>query len=118
MVSFMIESLFKSHVFNFQRSVIEEQMNIHILTHFSNPIFLFKVAELLPHINTLDIKETKASTLECKENDQKLRISHVKNVNKSKNRLTPVKLETKNNIKKLSSGGRDKGRKFPSIPRI
>ena len=40
----------------------------------------------------VESKETKNSTLECKENDQLLRISDLKNINKRKNRLTPVKL--------------------------
>ena len=44
------------------------------------------------HIHTLESKETKNSILECKETDQIFKISHVKNVNKRKNRLTPVKL--------------------------
>ena len=54
-----------------------------------------------PHTHTLESKVTKNSTLECKENDQKLRISHVKNVNKRKNPLTPVKLESKKQDKKV-----------------
>ena len=40
-------------------------------------------------------KKMKNSTLECKENDQMQRISHEKNVNKSKIHCSPVKLEIK-----------------------
>ena len=43
----------------------------------------------------------KKSTLECKENGQKWQISHHKNVNKSKNRLTPLKLYSKNRDKNI-----------------
>ena len=50
--------------------------------------------------NTLERKIRKTSTLECKEKVQKLRILHIKNVNKRKNRLTPVKLESKEQDKK------------------
>ena len=41
------------------------------------------------------------SNLECKENNQILKISHHKNVNKRKNRLTPVKLESERLGKKI-----------------
>ena len=53
------------------------------------------------HTHTLENKETKYSTRECKKNDQMLRISDIKNVNKRKNRLTPVKLESKKRDKKI-----------------
>ena len=43
---------------------------------------------------------TKTRTVECKKQVQKLKISDVKNVNKRKNRLTPVKLESKKEDKK------------------
>ena len=51
-------------------------------------------------------------TLEWKEIDQMLRISDHKNVNKRKNPLTPAKLETKKQDKKIKdlwegSGGGD-----------
>ena len=46
------------------------------------------------HTHTLESKETKNSTLECKETGQMLRIWDVKNVNKRKIRLTLVKLES------------------------
>ena len=36
------------------------------------------------HTHILERKETKHSTLECKENSQKSKISHQKNVNKAK----------------------------------
>ena len=39
--------------------------------------------------------------LECNENNQILKISHHKNVNKRKNRLTPVKLESERLGKKI-----------------
>ena len=45
-----------------------------------------------PLTHTHTRKQRKISTLECKENGQMLRISDHKNVNKSKNRLTPLKL--------------------------
>ena len=58
-----------------------------------------------PHTRTLERKtknkkKTKTSIPESKERVQMLRISHVKNVNKGKNRPTPAKLESKRNIKK------------------
>ena len=54
-----------------------------------------------PLLPTLESKETKASPLECIESDQKSKISHVKPVNKSKNPLTPVKLESRKQYKKV-----------------
>ena len=53
-----------------------------------------------PHIHTLESKQKKKSTLECKENDQILKNSDYKNVNKRKNRLTLLKLESKKHDKK------------------
>ena len=47
------------------------------------------------HTDTPRTNETKNNTLECKENDQIFKISHVKNVNKNKNPLTPTKLDSK-----------------------
>ena len=47
------------------------------------------------HPHTLESKETKNSPPECKENEEMLKNPDVKNVNKSKNRLTPSKLESK-----------------------
>ena len=52
-----------------------------------------------PHI--LESNTRKIGTLKCKENDQLLRISDVKDVNKRKNCLTPVKLESKKQDKKV-----------------
>ena len=52
------------------------------------------------HTHMIESKQTKTGTLECKENDQTLRISDHKNVNKSKNPLTPAKLENKKQDKK------------------
>ena len=49
----------------------------------------------IPPTHTLKNKDTKTGILECKEKDQKSKISHVKNVNKRKNRLILVKLESK-----------------------
>ena len=57
----------------------------------------------LTHTHALESNETKTRALECIECDQKLRISHVKNVNKRKNRLTPVKLESKKQHKKIAA---------------
>ena len=51
--------------------------------------------------HTLESKENENSTLECKENYKILRISEVKNVNKRKNRLTPAKLESRKQDKKV-----------------
>ena len=62
--------------------------------------------------------ETKDSTLECKENDQIFKISHVKNVNKRKNRLTPLKLERKKQDKKVLASREGSGGKFPSNDRM
>ena len=45
--------------------------------------------DLPPHTHTLESKETKTDTLECKEKDQKWKICHVKNVNKEKSLFTP-----------------------------
>ena len=50
---------------------------------------------------TLERKDTENSTLECKENGQISNISDHKNVNKRKNRLTPLKLCSKKHDKKL-----------------
>ena len=46
-----------------------------------------------PHTQThsIESKDAKNNTLECKEIAQIFKISHVKNVNKSKNRLKIVK---------------------------
>ena len=51
--------------------------------------------------HSLERKETKNSTLECKENNEMLKNPEVKNVNKSKNRLTPAKLDSKKQDKKV-----------------
>ena len=67
-----------------------------------------------PPPQILESKETKASTPECIESNQKLRISHVKNVNKTENRLTPIKLENKKQDKKMISLQEGPSRKFPS----
>ena len=54
-----------------------------------------------PHTHThYKAKKRKNSTLEFKENGQKIRLLDVKNVNNSKNRLTPAKLESKKQDKK------------------
>ena len=52
------------------------------------------------HTHTIECKETKNSTLECKENGQMMRISHHKNVNKNKNPFTPAKIKSKKKKKK------------------
>ena len=55
-----------------------------------------------PYTHTLQkAKKRKNSTLECKENSQILNISDHKNVNKRKNRLTPLKLCSKKHHKKV-----------------
>ena len=56
---------------------------------------------LPPPTHTIESKGTKNSTLEWKENGQKSINSHHKNVNKSKNRLTPLKLGSKKHDKKV-----------------
>ena len=68
----------------------------------------------VPSTHTLERKTRKSGTLECKENDQKLTISDVKNVNKIKNRLTPVKLESKKEDKKAMAKREGQGGKLPS----
>ena len=60
-----------------------------------------EAVKILPPPLLSRVKYTKTSFLECKENDQKLLFQHVKNVNKSKNRPTPVKLESKKQDKKV-----------------
>ena len=45
--------------------------------------------------HTLERKPRKTGTLGCKENDQKLRISDFKDVNKRKKHRAPLKLESK-----------------------
>ena len=66
-----------------------------------------------PHTHSQVSKETKISTLECKENDQIFKIFHVKNVNKRENRLTPVKLESRKQDKKVLASREGSSRKFP-----
>ena len=61
----------------------------------------------------LESKETKNTTLECKENDQMLKISDHKNVNKSKNRLTPAKLESKKHDTKALTSREGSGSDVP-----
>ena len=68
-----------------------------------------------PHTHILQKeKKRKTSTLECKENDQIFEISHVKNVNKRKNRLAPVKLKSKKQDKKVMDSRKGSGGKSPS----
>ena len=68
------------------------------------PLFVQKADPPPSHIHTLTLtlqnKETKHSTLECKENSQIFKISDHKSVNKSKNWLTPLKLYSKKHDKK------------------
>ena len=78
----------------------------------SNPLILLFHRPPSPH--TLENKETKNSTLECKENTQKLNNSNVKNVNKKKNPLTPAKLDSKKQDKKIMDSQEGSGRKLPS----
>ena len=59
-------------------------------------------------------KKSKNSTLECKENYKMLGILDVKNVNKRKNRLTPAKLESKKQDKKVCASLVGSGQ-FPPI---
>ena len=71
---------------------------VHILKnhyHRYQPLNPYhSIVDLLPPFppHTAKQKDTKTNTLECKGNGQMLRISHHKNVNKRKNRLTPFKL--------------------------
>ena len=67
-----------------------------------------------PHTHSQVSKETKISTLECKENDQIFKISHDKNVNKRKNPLKPVKFKSKKQDKKLLASLEGTGGKLPS----
>ena len=70
--------------------------------------------QLFQDTHSVERKEGKNSTLECKENGQMLKTPDVKNVNKRKNRLTPVKLESKNQHKKAFASPEGSGRKIPS----
>ena len=70
----------------------------------------------LPHNHTLENKETKTSTVECKKQVEKSKILHVKNVNKRKNRLTPVKLESKKQDKKVVAERERLGWEVPIDP--
>ena len=54
----------------------------------------------LAHTHTR-MKELKTGTLESKKEVQNSNISHVKNMNKKKNRLTPVKIISKKQAKKV-----------------
>ena len=69
------------------------------------------------HTCTLESKEAKTSTVECKKNGQIFKISHVKNVNKKQNRLALVKLESKNQDKKVLASRESSGGKSPSSDR-
>ena len=57
-------------------------------------------------------KENKHSRMEKKSSKDEICL--VKNVNKSKNRLTPLKLESKKQFKKVVAEQEGSGRKFPS----
>ena len=59
------------------------------------------------HTYTIESKDTKTCTLECKENGQIWKIPHHKNVNKSKNHCSPVKLENKKKNDKKVLASRD-----------
>ena len=67
-----------------------------------------------PPTHTLESKETKAHTLECKKEDQKSKFFHFTNVNKRKNHLTKVNLESKKQVKKMIARRQGSGGKFPS----
>ena len=69
------------------------------------------------HTHCLESTETINSTLECKQMDQIFKIFHVKNVNKRKNRLTPVKLESKKQHKKVLASREGSNGKCPSTDR-
>ena len=70
----------------YQRKVYLDQINFALPT-YRHP----------PHTHTHQkAKKRKNSTLECKGNSQILNISDHKNVNQSKNLLTPLKLCSKN----------------------
>ena len=53
-----------------------------------------------PPTHTLESEEMKNNTLECNKNDEMPENPDVKNVNKKKNHLTPVKLQSKKHDKK------------------
>ena len=123
----------EGQIFHNMLTVIKTQCIWHLKIYFYNAwlsvcvtktvwLILTSPADELPlppttHTQTLESKETKTKTLECKEKVQKLRISHVKNVNKRKNRLPPVKLESKKQDKKVMAEREGLGGKFPSIYR-
>ena len=54
-----------------------------------------------PSPHTVENKETKTSTLECKKQVQKSKNPYHKNANKIQNRLTPLKLESEKQDKKV-----------------
>ena len=67
------------------------------------------------HTLTLQTKEKEKITLDCKEINQMLKISVHKNVNKSKNHCSPVKLESKKQDKKIMDSREGTGGAIPSI---
>ena len=78
------------------KTVLELNKNPMLNTAFSR----HTPPRFLPHTHTRKQRKVKNSTLECKENGQILIISDRKNVKKSKNRLTPLKLYSKKHDKK------------------
>ena len=68
-------------------------------------------------LRILECKEKKSNTQEYKEIVQMLKNPDVKNANKSKTRLTLVKLERKKQDKKVVSKQESSGGKFPSNDR-
>ena len=77
-------------------------------------LFAFLTCKIFDPTHTLERKTRKTHTLECKKQLRKSKISHVKNVNKRKYRLTPVKLESKKQDKKVTAKREGLGGKFPS----
>ena len=59
------------------------------------------------------MKDTKTRTLKCRKKVQKSKIPHVKSVNNQKYRLTPVKLESKKQAKKVIAEREEKGWDVP-----
>ena len=76
-------------------------------------LFFVYINHYPPPLHTLERKCTKTGTVECIESDQKSKISPVKNWNKRKNRLTPVKLQCKKQDEKMIAQWEGFGREVP-----
>ena len=70
---------------DFDFSYLYQFSEVTFMSNKLKPIFLADLQHPPTHTHTLKCQETKNSTLEWKEKDQKSKIPHVKNVNKIKN---------------------------------